>query len=77
MQFIAGGVFERDMLQPSENVRPDSVIRWINATHLSKWGERQDGQSGIPELLRRLIFATVGPAAKVHFPSDESVQYSG
>lgn len=36
-----------------------------------------DGQSGIPELLRRLIFATVGPAAKVHFPSDESVQYHG
>ncbi|ELH4153607.1 helix-turn-helix transcriptional regulator [Salmonella enterica] len=77
LQFIAGGVVERGMLQPPENVKPGSLMRWINATHLSQWGERRDGQSGIPELLRRLIFATVGPAAKVHFPSDESVQYPG
>lgn len=70
LQFIAGGVVERGMLQPPENVKPGSLMRWINATHLSQWGERRDGQSGIPELLRRLIFATVGPAAKVHFPSD-------
>ena len=53
------------------------LIRWVNATHLSQWGERRDGQSGIPELLRRLIYATVGPAAVVHFPADESVQYPG
>lgn len=32
---------------------------------------------GLPELLRRLIYATLGPSAVVHFPSDESVQYPG
>jgi len=31
----------------------------------------------MPELLRRLIFATLGPAAEVAFPSDDSVQYPG
>jgi hypothetical protein len=49
----------------------------VNATHLSQWGERRDGQAGMPELLRRLIYATLGPAAAVRFPSDESVQYPG
>ena len=52
-------------------------MRWINATHLSQWGERRDGQSGMPEVLRRLIYAAVGPAATVRFPSDESVQFPG
>jgi len=31
----------------------------------------------MPALLSRLIYATLGPAAIVRFPSDESVQYSG
>ena len=78
LQFIAGGVVEQAMLphQP-QNPRAGSLVRWINATDLSQWGERRDGQSGLPELLRRLIYATHGPAAAVRFPSDESVQYSG
>ena len=29
------------------------------------------------ELIRRLIYAAMGPAAETRFPSDESVQYSG
>ena len=78
LQFIAGGVVEQAMLphQP-QKPRPGSLVRWINATDLSQWGERRDGQSGLPELLRRLVYATHGPAATVRFPSDESVQYSG
>ena len=78
LEFIAGGVVEKAMLPaPPPSPHPGMLVRWVNATHLSQWGERRDGQSGIPELLRRLIYATVGPAAAVHFPSDESVQYPG
>ena len=78
LEFIAGGVVEKAMLPPRPpSSHPGMLLRWVNATHLSQWGERRDGQSGIPELLRRLIYATVGPAAAVHFPADESVQYPG
>ena len=78
LQFIAGGVVEKAMLPaPPPSLHPGMLLRWVNGTHLSQWGERRDGQSGIPELLSRLIYATVGPAAAVHFPSDESVQYPG
>lgn len=77
LQFIAGGVVEKAMLPPPTSARPGSLVRWVNATHLSQWGESRDGQSGMPELLRRLIYATLGPAASVRFPSDESVQYPG
>lgn len=78
LQFIAGGVVEQAMLpQQPQNPKPGSLVRWINATDLVQWGERRDGQSGLPELLRRLIYAAHGPAAAVRFPSDESVQFSG
>jgi transcriptional regulator with XRE-family HTH domain len=78
LQFIAGGVVEKTMLAPPpQALKPGALMRWIDATHLSQWGERRDGQSGLPEVLRRLIFAAVGPAATVLFPSDESVQFPG
>jgi transcriptional regulator with XRE-family HTH domain len=77
LQFIAGGVVEKSRLPAAPATQPGGLMRWVNATDLSQWGERRDGQSGMPELLRRLIFATVGPAADVLFPSDESVQYAG
>ena len=78
LQFIAGGVVEQAMLpQQPQNPKPGSLVRWINATDLAEWGKRRDGQSGLPELLRRLIYATHGPAAAVRFPADESVQFSG
>jgi DNA-binding XRE family transcriptional regulator len=77
LEFIAGGVVEKAMLPPPPNLRPGTLMRWVNATHLSQWGERRDGQAGMPELLSRLIYATLGPAASVRFPSDESVQYPG
>ena len=56
LQFIAGGVVEKAMLAPPPQAAKSGVLmRWIDATHLSQWGERRDGQSGLPEVLRRLI----------------------
>ena len=52
-------------------------MRWVNATDLSQWAERRDGQGSMPELLTRLVRAAVGLTAQLLFPSDESVQLSG
>jgi hypothetical protein len=52
-------------------------IRWVNATDLSQWAERRDGQGGMPELMTRLIRAATGMAARIRFPSDESIQLPG
>ena len=78
LRFIAGGVVEAEMLpKPAAEPRAGALVRWVNATHLSEWGERRDGQGGMPELLSRLIYAACGPSASLRFPSDESVQHSG
>lgn len=78
LQFIAGGVVEKAMMPaPPAPPRAGGLARWITSTDLSHWGEQRDGQGGMPELLSRLIFATLGPAAAVRFPSDESVQFPG
>ena len=50
LQFFAGGVVNKTLLPaPPQPLRPGSLMRWINATHLSQWGESRDGQCGMPE----------------------------
>ena len=76
--FTAGGAvlaskFKPALLEPT----PGVPLRWISATDLSQWGERRDGQAGLPELLMRLIYAVKGPRARLRFPSDESIAYPG
>jgi transcriptional regulator with XRE-family HTH domain len=51
--------------------------RWVDATDLSQWAERRDGQGSMPELLSRLIRAATGLSAELHFPSGESVHLPG
>ena len=78
LQFIAGGVVEKTRMPvPPALLRPGNLMRWIDATSLSQWGDRRDGQSGMSELLRRLIYAALGATASVRFPYEESVQLSG
>ena len=52
-------------------------IRWIDATDLVHFADRRDGQDTMPELLLRLIRAGFGNAAKLNFPSGDSVQEPG
>ena len=52
-----------------------SPIRWIDATDLSQWAERRDGQGSLPTLLAKLARA-VRPMS-LRFPSDEGVRHAG
>ena len=50
---------------------------WIDATDLNQWANRQDAQARLPQLLRRLIHATVQQLQRIGFPAGESVQMGG
>lgn len=78
VRFYGGGVvFEGSNLSPEATpFRSGSPIRWIDATDLSNWSDRRDGQAGIPELLTRLIL-TGHRNARLRFPSGDSIQYPG
>jgi transcriptional regulator with XRE-family HTH domain len=56
-------------------IKSGAPIRWVNATDISQWAERRDGQGSLPTLLGKLARAT-GPTSP-HFPSDEGVQFAG
>lgn len=51
--------------------------KWIDATDLNQWANRRDSQARLPQLLRRLIHATVPKLRRVGFPSGDSVQMGG
>jgi hypothetical protein len=50
---------------------------WVDATDLNSWANRLDSQSRLPQLLRRLIHATVHHIQRIGFPAGESVQLGG
>jgi transcriptional regulator with XRE-family HTH domain len=53
-------------------------IRWVSSGDLANWADRIDAQSGLPELIERLIRASVGSeAVTLHFPAAESTQRGG
>ncbi|HTT62682.1 MAG TPA: hypothetical protein VMG35_12595 [Bryobacteraceae bacterium] len=52
-------------------------MRWVTAQDLQSWAARLDAESRLPELVRRLVRATVDAPQKVAFPSGESVQTGG
>jgi transcriptional regulator with XRE-family HTH domain len=56
---------------------PGAPIRWVSAQDLSDWAGQNDGTFNLPTLIAYLIRATHGPAAKLRFPADEGVRYSG
>ncbi|KAB0684801.1 helix-turn-helix domain-containing protein [Burkholderia territorii] len=58
--------------------RPSTPIRWVDAEDLSNWADRTDGVFSLPTLLAQLIRgAAHDPAARLRFPSDESVRHPG
>ena len=75
--FLAGGAIAGPTSRIPKPKTEGVPIRWIDATDLSHWADRRDGQDTIPELLSRLIRAAHGHGAKLLFPSGDSVQESG
>jgi hypothetical protein len=59
---------------PSECV---TLMKWIDGTDLEQWADRRDSQGLFPEVLRRLVCATVSDLRRVEFRSDEGVQLPG
>jgi transcriptional regulator with XRE-family HTH domain len=77
IQFLGGGVVTSLHLPAPTLPKPGKSLRWIEARDLSQWGETLDGRAKLPELISRLIFAAYGPAARLRFPSGESIQFAG
>lgn len=78
VRFVGSGAVldegETLALEASQSLQP---IRWIDATDIDQWADRRDGQSALPELIGRLLIATVGEAVAIRFPAGDSVQFSG
>lgn len=49
----------------------------LDATDLDSWADRRELQSRLPELLRRLVFASADSLEHISFRSDEGVQLGG
>ncbi|WP_293104210.1 hypothetical protein [Moorena sp. SIOASIH] len=52
-------------------------FQWVDATDLNLWANRRDAQARLPQLLRRLIHATVQQPQRVVFSAGDSVQMAG
>ena len=48
-----------------------------NATDIDQWAERREAQATLPRVIRRLILASVKRIERLHFRSDEGVQFPG
>src|SRR5437773_9007565 len=53
--------------------------KWITALELDRWAETNDAKTRLPELLRRLIHASVDPSDLEHinFPGGEETHRPG
>lgn len=52
-----------------------SPMRWVDGTDLVQWADRRDSHGGLPELLTRLVRASVGGSATLLFRADEGVAF--
>ncbi len=77
--FMPGGAVAGDasLQAPGAKLLPGSPLRWVTATDLAQWGGTRIGQDTMPELISRLIRASVGSSASLEFGSGDSVLYPG
>lgn len=52
-------------------------MKFITSTHLKQWADTKECQSLLPELVRRLIFASVKQLDRLSFPSGDAVHLPG
>ena len=51
-------------------------MEFITSTHLKQWADTKECQSLLPELMRRLICASVKQLNRLSFPSGDAVHMS-
>ena len=52
-------------------------MKFITSTHLKQWADTKESQSLLPELIRRLICASVKRLDRLSFPSGDAVHIPG
>ena len=52
-------------------------MKWIIATDLKQWADRRESQELLPELISRLIHASISDFSKFRFPSGDTVYLPG
>lgn len=52
-------------------------ITYANGTDIAEWANHRNSQGILPQLIRKLIYATIDDAQKVDFPSGEAIQLGG
>lgn len=54
-----------------------SLLLLASATEIAQWAATRASQDRVPELLRRLVYATTDAPRYVEFPSGDAVQLDG
>jgi hypothetical protein len=54
-----------------------TTVDWINAHDLENWSGTRDSQGTLPDLVRRLIRASIRDIRLMRFPSGDAVVMSG
>jgi hypothetical protein len=54
-----------------------AALTLVDATDLASWANRLDSQSRLPQVVRRLVHATVARVLRIGFPAGEGVQAGG
>lgn len=52
-------------------------MKFLTSTHLKQWADTKECQSLLPELIRRLICASVRQLDRLFFPSGDAVHMRG
>src|SRR4051794_14504064 len=52
-------------------------MNWVKALELENWADTLDSRSRFPQLIRRLLHATVEELKLIEFPAGEGVQREG
>lgn len=52
-------------------------MKWVDGTDLEQWANRVDSRALLPEVIRRLVYATVPSPRRIEFRSGEGVQLAG
>lgn len=59
----------------TRSMRPGTL--WVDSTDLEQWAERLEAQAVMPELMRRLVRATIANPKRVEFAAGEAVLLAG